>query len=67
MPKTRNEIIDEYFNGPDWSMDDDIALMNLLRYRSDPYPTLSSMKVFNNVIRKVHVDLEGLIPNSKRY
>lgn len=27
MPKTRNEIIDEYFNGPDWSMDDDLTLM----------------------------------------
>lgn len=65
MPKTRNERIDEYFNGEDWSMDDDLSLMNLLRYRAEPYPTLSSMKVFDDVIRKVQGDLEIFIPGGK--
>lgn len=65
MPKTRNQRIDEFFNGADWSLGDDITLMNLLRNRSAPHPSLSSMKLFDEVISEVHVALDRLIPNGK--
>lgn len=63
--KTRNQRIDEYFNGVDWSISDDISLMGLLRYRAAPHLSLSATKVFDEVIREVHTELECLRPNEK--
>lgn len=31
MPKTRNQVVDEYFNDDDWQLEDDVTLMNFLR------------------------------------
>lgn len=31
MPKTRNQVVDEYFNDHDWQLEDDVTLMNFLR------------------------------------
>lgn len=63
MPQTCNQRIDAYFNGPDWSIEDDITLMKYIRIHAAPHPTLSSMKVFNEVIVAAHLDLEQSAPN----
>lgn len=65
MPKTRNQRIDEYFNGDDWSMEDDLTLMDLLCYRSAHHPSLASIRIFDEIIKAVHLDLDRLLPNGK--
>lgn len=63
MLGTRNEAIDAYFNGDDWSLQNDIMLMSFLRRRASPHPTLSSMNVFDEVIKQVQIDLDRVLPN----
>lgn len=58
MPNSRNQRIDDYFNSPEWTLANDIRLMNFLRVATAPYPTLSSMLIFNEVINQVHFDVK---------
>lgn len=58
MPKTRNEIIDAYFNPEAWPLSSDMRLMYYLRLQSAHHRTLKTTDVFDEVIRNTHGDLQ---------